>query len=383
MRSPTRRAALAVCVALLLVIAGCNGATTPNSTATTSTTDTGTTATTSTTTTATTATTTTGTWSPNAPTELYPPGVAANGTLTNVSTIVDAHFEATANKSMALTHKWTTANESHVHRYAHGANQTPYYSTITHEEDGSRVVKEYYRTDSHGYLRTAAGNRTGYDVLQNSTLTVDSTLVRGSPFGPRHTLWTLLNGGNYSVNGTVERNGQTFVQLTADEPSPPGKDMDITAYEGTVLVTPDGVIYNADESFVQERDGTTEPVESSITLDTDVAWSGAPSWVATLPHLSISIVEDGHALEIRNRGGAVLPANTTFDVDGANEGTVTTNERLEPGDAFYVTAGTGGNSSSFALHAERTRGAYTFEYTRVSGTHETVYYRLVTDRRFN
>lgn len=375
MQSPPRRAALAVCVALLLVVAGCNGTTSPNSTATTPTTGTAT----STTTTTTSTTTTTGTWSPNAPAELHPPGVAANGTLTNITALLDAHFEETANQPLVFTSEWTRPDEHVVRHYAHGASRTPYYSKRIRTTDESQDVTEYYQRDSTGFLRLARDNQTAYTVTQNTTVYGNSWLTDGT-YGPRLSLRADLMTGNYSVNGTVERDGQTFVQLTADEPSPSGKDSEITAYEGTVLVTPNGAIYNADESFVQERDGTTEPVESSKTLDTG-DWPGKPSWVATLPHLSLSIVEDGHALEIRNTGGAVLPANTTFEVYGHNttrdtyyvapgenseaSGTVTTNARLEPGDAVYVTADADGTSPSFTLHDEPTRGNYTFGAAKI------------------
>jgi len=127
-----------------------------------------------------------------------------------------------------------------------------------------------------------------------------------------------------------------------------------------------------------------------MTLATDVDWSGAPSWVATVPHLSISTVEDGHALRIRNTGGAALPANASFTVSVSNEtvwgspihgdvtGTVTTAERLEPGDAVYVTVGPDGDPSSFALHGERVRGEYTIVAAGVTGSHANVSYRLET-----
>ena len=380
MRSPTRRAALAVCVALLLVTAGCNGATTPSSTATTSTTDTGTTATTGTATTTTSITTATGTWSPNAPAELYPPGVAANGTLRNVSALVDAHFEATANQPLVFTSEVTRPDEHSVLSYAHGASPTPYHSKRIHTADEGHEVREYYQTDSNGFLRIDNGNQTAYTVTQNTSVYGDSWLTDGTR-GPRRSLKDILMTGNYSVNGTVERNGRTFIQLTADEPSPRGEDLWTTAYEGTVLVTPDGVIYNVDASIVQESDGAKEPVEVSITLDTSGDWSGAPSWVTILPHLSISIVEDGHALEIRNTGGAALPANTTFEVyaknatqrpiyvaPGGNRGpteTITTTARLEPGDVIYVTASADGTSPSFTLHDEPTRGEYAFGAAKI------------------
>jgi len=81
MSLPTRRAVLAVCVALLLVTAGCTTGATPTSTTTP---------------------TPTSTWSPNASVDQYPPGVADNGTLTNVSALADAHFEATANEPMVF-----------------------------------------------------------------------------------------------------------------------------------------------------------------------------------------------------------------------------------------------------------------------------------------
>jgi|GEM_PF-625524 len=402
MRSPTRHAVLTACVALLLVFAGCNGGSTPTSTATTTdntATSTAGPATTTTTATATSTTTTSttpaGTWSPNAPAELYPPGVASNGTLTNVSTLVDAHFEAMANESMALTHGWTTANESRTYRYTHGQPQTPYISTGTITTNGDRVRKQYYRTDSSAYYRFTGFNRTRHYVYQNTTGSADGNLIHGSPIGLRDSIEVAIEVGNYSVNGTVERNGRTFVQLSADEVSPRGEQLWTKSYEGTVLVTPEGVIHSVDATWTQESDGDTERVTVSTTLDTDVEWIGPPAWVSDVPHLSLSIVEGGHALEIRNTGGGALPADTRFEVTGSNEpvwsvsmiggveGTVTTDARLEPGEAVYVTGETDGNAASFTLHDEPTRGDDTFGAASIYGHTENTTVRLVTGLKNN
>jgi len=367
MKSPTRRVALACCVALLIVAAGCTGGTNPS--------------------------TTTGTWSPNASAEQYPPGVADDGTLANASTLVDAHVAATADESTRLTFETNRSNESSVRRYAHGPNGTTYYSTVNRTNSGSRVAQAFYGAESYGYTRTTVSGETTYAVLQNVTTGIVAPHPKDT-FGPAFNLESVLAGGNYSVNGTVERGGRTLVQLTAREPpqNPPGF---VTEYEGTALVAPDGAVHSVDASVGTGADNTTDRrFETAVTLDTDVEWSGPPSWVAELPHLSLSTVEDGHAVEIRNTGGEALPANASLEVLGANEtswsgsrisaevsGTVTTDARLEPGDAVYVTAGENGSASSFALHDEPTRGAYSFGFAGLRGTHENVAFRLSTGIR--
>jgi hypothetical protein len=368
MSLPTRRAVLAVCVALLLVTAGCTTGATPTSTTTP---------------------TPTSTWSPNASVDQYPPGVADNGTLTNVSALADAHFEATANEPMVFTQQLELPNETIVRSYARGASPTPYYSTSNRTTDEIHTTEQFYSTGSHGYSRVTIPNRTGYQVMQNDTAIV-GPWTRDDIFGPQIALENAFISGNYSVNGTVERGGRTFVQLTADEPSPTDWGTSLTSYEGTALVTPDGVVYDTEQSFVRDRDDTTKRVNSSITLETGIDWSGPPSWVGDVPHLSLSIVEDGHAFEIRNTGGVTLPANASFRVGGSNEyamdhvsigdefGTVTTDAPLEPGDAVYVTASADGNSKSVTLHDDPTRGEYTFVTASVAGTHEPFYYQLVT-----
>ncbi|WP_049981429.1 hypothetical protein [Halolamina rubra] len=371
MWSPKRHAALAVCVALLLITAGCSGVTprTDSSTGTATATP-------------------TASWAPDASVDQYPPGVAANGTLTNVTALLDAHFAATATQPMALTHEWTAPNESGVRRYAHGADSTPYYSAFNRTVDGDRTTEQFYWTGSHGYSRVTFDDQTRFSVFQNATGGVDAW-THDDVFGKRSTLRTALVGGNYSVNGTVERGDRTFVRLKADEVSP-SRTTIYEAYQGTVLVTPEGVVYDVDTSLVGTSNATNERLESSISLDTDVDWSGAPPWVADLPHLSIATVENGHALEIRNAGETALPANASFTVSVSNEtvwgsplhgdatGTVTTSERLEPGDSVYVTVGRDGNPSSFALHRERARGEYTIVAAGVRGAHDGVSYRLET-----
>ena len=88
-----------------------------------------------------------------------------------------------------------------------------------------------------------------------------------------------------------------------------------------------------------------------------------------------------------------VTANTSFEITGSEapelgpghptrgdvEGTVATDERLEPGDTVYVTAGADGSASSFALHDDATRGEYTFGSAGLTGLHGTVSYRLSAD----
>lgn len=208
---------------------------------------------------------------------------------------------------------------------------------------------------------------------------------------PGNTLSLTLATGNYSVDGAAERNGQTLVRLTAEEVSPNGRSMEIEGYEGAVLVTPDAVIYQINASFDRRVEGTTDHYEQSMTLETDPGWMWPPSWVAKLPHLSLSVVEDGQALELRNTGGAALPAGMSFNlcVGNATEyskvcvgdttATVSTDRRLEPGDAIYITGDTEGDASTFALHDERERGEYTYQSASVYGESENHIYQLATD----
>jgi hypothetical protein len=382
MKPSTRRAVLAACTALLLVTAGCSGGANP----TTGTTTDGATPTATATSTPTTGT---DTWSPNASVEQYPPGVADNGTLGNASALVEAHASATANQATAFTVEWAGQNETGVRRYVRGENPTPYYSVFDRTTDGKRTTEQFYSTGSHGFLRVTFDDQTVYQVHQNYTMGVQAW-TRNSSASPQYTLKRELASGNYTINGTVERGGRTFVQLSADEVSASWSDF-YAAYEGTVLVTPEGVVHDLESSRTAESDSETEPTDVSITVDTDVEWSGPPSWVTDLPQLSLSIVEDGRAVEIRNTGGTAVPANTSFDVAGSEEatlsgrptrgdieGTVTTDERLEPGEAVYVTAGADGSPSSFALHDDPTSGEYTFGSAGLRGRHQNVSYWLAT-----
>ena len=392
MRFPKHRALLAVCVALLLVTAGCSGGTNPTST-TLENTDTPTTATTTNPTTTTSSTTTTGTWSPNASVEQYPPGVAENGSLTNASRLVDAHFNATANKPVELTYQGVLEEKRFVKTYTRGTSEMPHYSTSNETDLTDTIVPAgyvaaSYHTDSHSYVKKG-GNETEDSVYvrQNNRLAPDRWLLNASNT-TRRTLSFHFSSGNYTVNGTVERDGQTFIQLTANTSTPPNE---LQRYEGTVLVTPAGVIYNLDASYTPDRAETD--YNESISLDTDVNWSEAPAWVGDVPQLSMSVTEDGSALEIRNTGGETLPANVSFDVytrdtnesvvyfDGSTAdavGNVTTGEQLEPGDVIYVTGNTDGNTTSFTLHDERTGGEYTFVAAKVSGEYEDINYSLIT-----
>ncbi|SEV98731.1 hypothetical protein [Halobacterium jilantaiense] len=382
MRSPTRRAALAVAAALLLVTAGCLGVTAPTDTGGSSTSDT-----TNCTYDTNRSTTEPGTWSPDASVEQYPPGVADNGTLVNPSTLLDAHFATTANTSMAL--RLESSREDRVQTLVHGPKRVPFYSTAAKGPDSERYRTGFYQTDSHGFARIEPPNETWHTVYQNATTAGITAWTGYETFGGlEDQIGNLLYDGKFSVNGTVERGDRTLVELTVDE------DLLDTGH-GTrrVLVTSDGVIYDVDISGAQGTgDDAGERFEVSMSLDTDVEWCGAPSWFDSIPHLSVSIVEDRHAVEIRNTGGAALSANASFRVYGQEErvtrsripvrseqnGTVVTDERLEPGEAVYVTAGPDGSPSSFALHDDPTRGEYTFGVVGVTGGSESAHYRLLT-----
>jgi predicted heme/steroid binding protein len=385
MKSPTRRVALAVSVALLLVTAGCLGWTAPSGTSASSTPENAE----CTYDAATAASNVTGAWSPNASVEQYPPGVADNGTLVNASTLYDAHFDVTANTSMAL--RLESSRHGFVRTLVHGPDRVPFYSTHSETHDGEQTLTEFYGTHSHGFAQVVLPNETRHLVYQNASNAGVSALTGYDTFGGlEDQVSGFLHNGNYTVNGTVERGDRTFVELTVDEDAP--ETDHIT--NGTALVTPDGVVYDVDSSFIQTAgDRAGERFEASMSLNTDIEWCGPPSWVGDVPQLSLSIVEDGKAVEIRNTGGAAVPANTSFDIYGADEparkpspisfreevnGTVTTDERLEPGEAVYVTADADGTPSSFALHDDPTRGEYTFGYAALTGYHGNTGYRLAT-----
>jgi len=383
-KSPTRRAALALGVGVLLVTAGCLGVTNPTDTDSSPAPETAECSYDATGT----ASITNGTWSPEVSTDQYPPGVADNGTLTNVSTLLDAHFGVTANTSMAL--RLESSRHSFVRTLVHGPDRVPFYSTHSETHDRERVETEFYRVDQSGFARVSLPNETRHVVHQNaSTGGISAWTKYGGLGSPENEINGLLDGGNYSVNGTVERGDRTFVQLTT------GPDSLETGHitNGTALVTPGGLVYDVNATVVQITGENTERrLGVSMSLDTDVEWCGAPSWVGDLPQLSLSIVEDGQAVEIRNTGGAALPANTTFDVEGEAEpvidsrlplrseqnGTVTTDTRLEPGEVIYMTANGEGVEASFALHDDPTRGEYTFGAAGIRGGNETVYFRLLT-----
>lgn len=348
MNSRTRLAALTVSIALLLVFAGCSGGMTTNANETA-----------------------------NISADQYPPGVAENGTLTDVNALFDAHYNQTADEPISLTINISNPNASTVFHYIHGADGMPTYYAVNRTKNDNRRVTEFFKSGSNAYVRAGYANTEEYIVAQNVTVQGAPAPIDNGRLSPGTYLVTTLANGNYSVDGVVERNGRTLVRLTADEVSPAGKNRRTMRYEGTALVTPDGVVYTVNANYDLQIDGSTTHYEQSNTLDTEEVWTGPPSWTDDLPHLAVSIVEDGHALELQNTGGEVLPADVTFRVSTGNAtGTVITHERLEPGDSFYVTANTNGNTSSFSLHEERMRGTYEFEEVTITGEDENIFYRL-------
>lgn len=376
MRVPTRRWPVAVCVALLLVVAGCGGTTAPTDTATPSGTA-----------------TTTGSPS-ETPTETrsegqYPPGVDDDGDLADVTALLDAHEAETADRTVGYSYQWSGPASSAERRYVRRANGTAYRSVFNRTIGEDSVSEEFYWSDGRGYSRFRFDNQTRYAVVQNTTELVTAWTHATGGGGPRAVLQVILSAGNYSVDGTVERDGRTFVRLTATEPDS-SVDHSTEYYDGTVLVTPAGVVYSVDATYGDEAgSGVTERATMSLELTTDVEWAGTPAWIDELPRLAISTVEDGRTLAIQNTGGTALPANVTFVVAVADvavdrpfeqgvTGTVATTGPLAPGDIRYVTVDGEASSPTFTLHDDPTQGEYAIRAAGIQARHGNVTYWLAT-----
>ncbi|WP_089649723.1 hypothetical protein [Halobacterium hubeiense] len=220
---------------------------------------------------------------------------------------------------------------------------------------------------SHGFLRHESDDGTSFFVEQNASA-VDPWLTDG-PYAVENDLVSLFVFGNYSVDGTVERDGRTLVELTAE--SAASNEDTAPAYESRVLVTSEGVVYEAESSFSREVGDGREYRNVSLSLDTDAEWTMPPSWVGDLSHLSASVVEDGRALELRNTGGATLPANATFTASAADS------SRETPADLDESSADA--NASSFTLRDESARGEYAFVAAKLTGESENTTYTLVAE----
>lgn len=157
---------------------------------------------------------------------------------------------------------------------------------------------------------------------------------------PLPMLQQMLTLGNFEYVDRETVDGTTMLRFEADGAT----DENVREFEGTALVSLDGVVHVAEGSYVVDTDHDQPyEVEFSYELDRDVGPPEEPSWVESVPQPVVERTANGTVLALENRGETAIEAGTEFGVilsepDDPISGDVTLPDRLGPGETVYVYA---------------------------------------------
>jgi len=155
--------------------------------------------------------------------------------------------------------------------------------------------------------------------------------------------------GDYAVNRTYEVDGETRIEYVATEPADVQGASAITSFDGRIVVSPDGRIYELGVAATQEAQYGNATTEFQFTLA--AVGSGdveTPAWVSTARQQATTVDFDyefnGSVMEVTHEGGDAVAAGTQVVVTpqaGQGVAFAVLEESFEPGETIYVSS-TGG-----------------------------------------
>lgn len=207
----------------------------------------------------------------------YPPGVTDDGV--NGTMLVDAHTDALENRSFTtrthLDERKGDESDSATMTALIGPDRDRIAATVA-STDGERSA---YLTEDTEYIRIVKDGQTTYRVTSR---TPEALSLAPVSYANERYLTQILEMANFTPSEARLLNGTTVVVLTANTSDVEGMDgLDVTSFEGTLLVDEEGVIRSANVKIAGEStDGTTIEREFSMTL-TDVGDTtvSEPDWI--------------------------------------------------------------------------------------------------------
>jgi len=161
--------------------------------------------------------------------------------------------------------------------------------------------------------------------------------------------YSYLNASVYVEDGTAMVDGQQATRYsvegirdTATEGRAFNPLSNVTSLSGEILVTDDGIIRSA--TFESEQRNRDQPVTITYeVLEAGSVSAPRPDWSTGYPQASISTASDRQVLALTHEGGESIPAGTTVQVGSGfiDYGNVTLSESLDSGETLYVTATSG------------------------------------------
>jgi hypothetical protein len=298
------------------------------------------------------------------PSELVPPG-ATQRALVNPQRVGRAHARGLSNVSHQVQTSYTNLGQgSGTVVYELSRDSSGFASMRTVRGGGAGAENESVYFDGDAVrVRSDTGNETNYQYAVGPTRT---RLQYGQPQRPVGQVFGFYAGvsGRLVATDFATMNGEKvtrFEAVSANEsrfrqvrsalgvPNATLESVHVVAY-----VDADGVIHDFEaELTVETGDGGTRTFQATHELsavgETEVR---APSWVASVPTLNGTILEEGRLVEIQNVGNASL-GNHTIGVAGNVTADAIVNRTFDPGESAYLYATTNGNETT--LHVTETR----------------------------
>lgn len=178
------------------------------------------------------------------------------------------------------------------------------------------------------YLRALVGSGRVYDFKTS----VPSEFSRERAVG-EETVTALAGGGNWSVEGVVERNGRRLLEVVGEGVAEQGafeqassidryfrKPYEVTGFVGRGLIAEAGFVQrlNATVTADEAETGRSETLEFGVqTTAVGETTVSAPDWLSTArdraPQFTSQFVNDGTAVEITLADGAEIDGELNLD----------------------------------------------------------------------
>lgn len=211
----------------------------------------------------------------------YPPGVTSSG-LENATALVAAHDRSLRGESFRLAvgqeqtfasgEQNVTASSERVVRMA--GNGT--FRVDARSRGTLNVNETVWANGSTAYVRSEQGDQVQY-VRRNATA------IRPQLTG-RTLIGQYLSAGEYAVESTEQRGGERVTVLRSDEfVGTEGAGLDasnVSEYDSTAVVGPDGQVRELTVHLVAERGETTLTVDAEVTVEPTASVDVTrPDWV--------------------------------------------------------------------------------------------------------
>ena len=280
------------------------------------------------------------------PAEGHPPGVSDDG-LANASALVRAHADAvneTGYRSELVTTVEFADEDASIgpatltFEAAVPADGRPY--RITQTNDGGLSEDYEWVTWANDSVRVT--NHTTYPPFGNATSKYEMDDPRPAPPDVAATaFYEFLRMGEFEIAEA----GEDRLTLRATGANESATDVNVTSYEGEVVVDRRGVVREGNVTVEYVADDQQIRTSLEYTVETGDVTVEKPAWVGTAIHEASAITVDatveGEYVAVTNTGREPIPAGYEITLmerteNGWSGSPATLSEPVEPGETVYV-----------------------------------------------